>query len=77
MELEQSQLRAQQAEGQLKHLLAAMTIPLKGKDALLDQDLLTLRSTLQGSQLNDLKPLSESMQHKIRLLDNPSSNELS
>lgn len=70
MELEQSQLRAQQAEEQLKHLLAAMTIPLKGKDALLDQDLLTLRSTLQGSQANDLKPLSDSIQHKIRLLDN-------
>jgi len=70
MELEQSQRRSQQTEGQLKHLLAAMTIPLKGQDALLDQDLMALRSLLQTPQLDDLKELGDSIQHKIRLMDN-------
>lgn len=68
MELEQSQLQHQKAEAQLKHLLGAMTIPLQGKDPLLDEDLLKLRGLLQ--QDADIKPMADSIQHKIRMLDN-------
>ena len=72
LELEQSQLQHQKAEAQLKHLLATMTIPLQGKDSLLDEDLMQLRGALQPEEgpVADLKPLADSIQHKIRLLDN-------
>ena len=69
LELEQSQKRSQDAEAQLKHLLASMTIPLKGQDAQLDQELLKLRTILQKEDISGLKSVGDNIQSRIRQQD--------